>query len=523
VHAFKPEPHHEMPQAATAHDNFWDFISLTPESMHMIMWIMSDRAIPRSFRMMQGFGVHTFRLVSEAGQSTFVKFHWKPILGVHSLVWDEAQQISGKDPDFHRRDLWDAIEMGGYPEYEMGVQLVAEADEHNFDFDLLDATKIIPEDLVPVQPVGKLTLNRNPDNFFAETEQVAFHTGHVVPGIDFSNDPLLQGRNFSYLDTQINRFGGPNFHQIPINQPNAPVNNYQQDSFMRYANRPGKVNYEPNSQGGNAREAAPEEGGFVSYPASTDGTKMRVRSQSFADHFSQATLFYNSMSAPEKMHIAQALQFELGKVMIKDIQQRMVDLLANVDTQLANDVGDYLGLTPQPGQVNTKVGKAKGLSQLEYIPKTAMGRKVAILAADGVTGAELSAVQSALQNAGVTVEVVAPHLGTIQSAEGNTIPVQQSLLTTASVLYDAVYVPGGSASITTLQGSGNGLRFVQEAFKHYKPLAASSEGSDLFKAAKIPSGAGVVVESGSSVADAFVTAIGQHRFWDRQVPAQLAV
>ncbi|MEZ4728497.1 MAG: catalase [Caldilineaceae bacterium] len=254
VHAFKPDPDNEIPQAATAHDNFWDFTSLTPESMHMIMWIMSDRALPRSFRMMQGFGVHTFRLVNEAGQSTFVKFHWTPVLGVHSVVWDEAQKISGTDPDFHRRDLWNAIEAGMFPEYELGVQLVAEEDEMSFDFDLLDATKIIPEDLVPVQPVGKLTLNRNPDNYFVETEQVAFHTGHVVPGIDFSNDPLLQGRNFSYLDTQINRFGGPNFHQIPINQPKAPINNYQQDSFMRYANRPGKVNYEPNSLGGNARE-----------------------------------------------------------------------------------------------------------------------------------------------------------------------------------------------------------------------------------------------------------------------------
>ena len=300
VHAFKPEPHDEIPQASTAHDNFWDFISLTPESMHMIMWVMSDRAIPRSLRMMQGFGVHTFRLVNAEGQSTFVKFHWTPVLGVHSVVWDEAQKISGKDPDFHRRDLWNAIASGAFPEYELGVQLVPEADEMNFDFDLLDATKLIPEDLVPIQPVGKLTLNRNPDNFFIETEQVAFHTGHVVPGIDFSNDPLLQGRNFSYLDTQLNRFSGPNFHQIPINQSKAAVNNYQQDGFMRYANRPGRVNYEPNSLGGNAREATPEEGGFVSYPAATEGTKVRARSESFGDHFTQATLFYNSMSDPEK-------------------------------------------------------------------------------------------------------------------------------------------------------------------------------------------------------------------------------
>jgi len=446
-------------------------------------------------------------------------------LGVHSVVWDEAQQISGKDPDFHRRDLFDAIAMGDSPEYELGVQLVAEVDENKFDFDLLDATKIIPEDLVPVQPVGKMTLNRNPDNFFVETEQVAFHTGHVVSGIDFSDDPLLQGRNFSYLDTQINRFGGPNFHQLPINQPKSPVNNYQQDSFMRYANRPGKINFEPtsqSSQGGNAREASAEEGGFVSYPAPLSGTKVRVRSQSFSDHFSQATLFFNSMSTPEKMHITQALQFELGKVTIKDVQQRMVDLLANVDTQLASDVGSYLGLTPKAGQVNTKVGKAKGLSQLEYIPKTPKGRKVAILAADGVNSSELSAEQSALQGAGVTVEVVAPHLGAIQGADGTSIPVQQSLLTTDSVLYDAVIVPGGSASSKELQGSGKALQFIQQAFKHYKPLAASSEGADLLKAAGLDTGAGVVVGSGSGIVNDFLTAIGQHRFWDRQIPAQLA-
>lgn len=517
VHAFKPQPHHEMPQAATAHDNFWDFISLTPESMHMIMWAMSDRAIPRSYRMMQGFGVHTFRLINEAGKSTFVKFHWTPVLGVHSVVWDEAQKISGKDPDFHRRDLWDAIEAGAYPEYELGVQLVAEEDEMNFDFDLLDATKLIPEDLVPVQPVGKLTLNKNPDNFFVETEQVAFHTGHVVPGIDFSNDPLLQGRNFSYLDTQLNRFGGPNFHQVPINQPKAPINNYQQDSFMRYANRPGKVNYEPNSLGGNAREAKPEEGGFVSYPASTEGAKVRVRSASFGDHFTQATMFYNSMSDPEKQHITQALQFELGKVMVKEVQQRMVDLLANVDAGLATNVGAYLGLTPKAGQVNANAGTAKGLSQLEYVPGTPATRKVAILAADGVNGDEVTGMQGALQEAGVMVEVVAPHLGSIQSAAGDAIAVNQSLLTAASVLYDAVYVPGGADSANALQGSGDALYFIQEAFKHYKPIAASSEGADFCQAAGIADEPGVVTGEGTGIADDFLTAIGQHRFWERQL------
>jgi len=362
-------------------------------------------------------------------------------------------------------------------------------------------------------------LNKNPDNYFVETEQVAFHTAHIVPGIDFSNDPLLQGRNFSYLDTQINRFGGPNFHQIPINQPKSPVNNYQQDSFMRYANRPGKVNYEPNSLGGNAREATPEEGGFVTYPSATEGTKVRVRSESFNDHFTQATLFYNSMSDPEKLHINQALQFELGKLTVKEVQQRMVDLLANVDTTLAENVGGYLGLTPKAGQPNANAGQAKGLSQLDYVPGTPASRKVALLAADGVNGAEVTQMQGALQEAGVMVEVVAPHLGAIQSANGDAVPVNQSLLTTASVLYDAVYVPGGVDSVNTLQGNGDALHFIQEAFKHYKPVAASSEGADFFQAAGIAAEPGVVTGETGNIASAFLEAIGQHRFWDRQLPA----
>ncbi len=340
-------------------------------------------------------------------------------------------------------------------------------------------------------------------------------------GIDFSNDPLLQGRNFSYLDTQLNRFSGPNFHQIPINQTRAPVNNFQQDGFMRYANRPGKVNYEPNSLGGNAREASAEEGGFVSYPAATEGTKARVRSESFGDHFSQATLFYNSMSDVEKQHITQALQFELGKLLVPEVQQRMVDLLANVDTQLATDVSSYLGLTPQGGEVNANIGKTIRLSQLEFINDAVLGRKVAILAADGVNGAELAQMQSALQEAGIAVEIVAPHLGSIQSAEGEAIPVNQSLLTTASVLYDAVYVPGGTDSATALQGSGDAIHFMQEAFKHYKPVATSSEGATFFQTAGIGEAPGVVVATGVEGTASFIAAISQHRLWDRQLPVKM--
>lgn len=519
VHAFKPEPHNEIPQAATAHDNFWDFTALTPESMHMIMWIMSDRAIPRSLRMMQGFGVHTFRLVNAEGKSTYVKFHWTPPLGVHSVVWDEAQKISGKDPDFHRRDLWEAIAMGDYPEFELGMQLFDDATADKFNFDILDATKLVPEDLVPVQPVGKMVLNKNPDNYFVETEQVAFHTAHIVSGIDFTNDPLLQGRNFSYLDTQINRFGAPNFTQLPINQPKSPVNNFQQDGFQRYANRPGRVNYEPNSLGGNAKEATAAQGGYVSFPEPMNGAKVRQRSESFSDHFTQATMFYNSMSAVEKQHIVQALQFELAKVTTKSVQQSMVDLLANIDTQLATDVSGALGLTPKAGKVNANAGKAKGLSQLEYVPNTAKGRKIAILTADGSTGTDITAMQAALKAAGATSEVIAPHLGAIQSAEGQPVAVNQRLADVASVLYDAVYVPGGAQAINTMKANGDFIHFVQEAYKHYKAVATSGEGNTLLTAAldqQASSAPGVVTGSGgAAVAPDFIAAISKHRAWDR--------
>ncbi|MGH8065042.1 MAG: catalase, partial [Candidatus Entotheonellia bacterium] len=358
VHAIKPEPHHEIPQGASAHDTFWDFVSLMPESMHMLMWLMSDRAIPRSFRMMEGFGVHSFRFINAEGKAHFVKFHWKPLLGVHSVLWDEAQKISGQDPDFHRRDLWEAIANGDYPAWEFGVQLVEEADEHAFDFDLLDATKIIPEEVVPVKRIGRLTLNRNPDNFFAETEQVAFHPGHIVPGIDFTSDPLLQGRLFSYTDTQLIRLGGPNFHEIPINRPVAPLHNHQRDGYMRQTINRGRASYEPNSLGGGCpMQAKADMGGFVSYAEKLEGYKVRARSASFFDHFSQAALFWNSQSDPEKEHLVQAFCFELGKVEVPDIRKRMVGMLAHVDDTLANRVAQGLGLS-----VPTKLDKPLNMS-----------------------------------------------------------------------------------------------------------------------------------------------------------------
>src|SRR5689334_5000811 len=345
IHAAKPEPHNEIPQAATAHDNFWDFVSLLPESMHMIMWVMSDRAIPRSFRMMEGFGIHTFRFVNAQGQARFVKFHWKPLLGVHSLVWDEAQKLAGMDADWLRRDLWEAIELGDYPEWEFGVQIVEEADEFAFDFDLLDPTKIIPEELVPVRRIGKMTLNRNPDNFFAEVEQVAFHPGNVVPGIDFSNDPLLQGRLFSYLDTQLTRLGGPNFAEIPINRPVAPVHNNQQDGHMRQTINRGRANYFPNSTGGGCPATAPETmGAYRHYGERVEGHKIRERSASFTDHFSQAALFYHSMSPVEQEHMITALQFELGKVETPAVREGVVALLMHVDPTLGRGVAEGIGV-----------------------------------------------------------------------------------------------------------------------------------------------------------------------------------
>jgi len=517
VHAFKPEPAHEIPQASTAHDNFWDFISLTPESMHMIMWIMSDRAIPRSFRMMEGFGVHTFRFVNDRGDSTFVKFHWKPRLGVHSLVWNEAQKLAGVDPDYHRRDLATAIELGQYPEFDLGVQLLAERDVARVRFDILDATKLWPEEIVPVRPVGTMTLNRNPYNYFAETEQVAFHLGHVVPGIDFTDDPLLQGRLFSYLDTQLNRFGGPNFHQLPINQPRSPVNNFQQDSFMRYANRPGNVNYEPNSLGASGKESDAAHGGFVSYPELVNGPKVRERSPSFDDHFSQATLFFQSMTEPEKKHIIQALQFELGKVRTRHVKERMLGLLANVDKNLVREVAAALGLPTPGGKVNTGIGTSPALSE-ERTTKTAKTRRVGILAADGVYPADVSAMRQRLTAAGVSSDVIGTHEGTLTGAGGGSVFAEKSLLTTESVQYDALYLPGGKASIAALSANGDALHFVEEAYKHYKSIAATAEGRELIKAAvgSVDSQPGIVVGAhAGAIADSFVASIAKDRHWTR--------
>jgi catalase len=557
VHAIKPEPHHEMPQGASAHDTFWDFISLMPESMHMIMWLMSDRALPRSFRMMEGFGVHTFRFINAQGQAHFVKFHWKPILGVHSVLWDEAQKISGQDPDFHRRDLWEAIEHGDYPEWELGVQLVKAEDEQAFDFDLLDATKLIPEELVPVQRIGKLTLNRNPDNFFAETEQVAFHPGHLVPGIDFTSDPLLQGRLFSYTDTQLIRLGGPNFHEIPINRPLAPLHNHQRDGHMRQTIHRGRVSYEPNSLGGGCpMQAQANLGGFVSYAEKIDGQKVRARSASFLDHFSQAALFWNSQSDPEQEHMVQAFCFELGKVETPEIRTRLVGMLAHVDGTLAHRVAAGLGLgiptklegplnrsVPadgdseqfQPTPVKQPIGRSSALSMANTVKASIKTRRIAVLAADGVDDTELSTLIQALRAAGGQTKIVAPRLGSLTSASGAQINIDFSLLTAGSVLFDAVYLPGGARSVETLKGEAQALHFIHEAYKHCKPMAVTGAGVELWRASclggetnsesnhrarQVATVGGVIIgreAQADNVAAEFIAAIAQHRHWTREM------
>jgi catalase len=549
IHAVKPEPHNEIPQAASAHDTFWDFISLMPESMHMIMWVMSDRAIPRSLRMMEGFGVHTFRFINEAGKARFVKFHWKPLLGLHSVAWDEAQMISGKDADFHRRDLWEAIENGDYPEWELGVQIVEEKDEHKFEFDLLDPTKLIPEEIVPVRRIGRMTLNRNPENFFAETEQVAFQVGNIVPGIDFTNDPLLQGRIFSYLDTQLIRLGGPNFNEIPINRPVAPVHNNQRDGHMRQTINRGQASYEPNTlKGGCPFQAGADVGGFTSYTERIDARKIRARSASFFDHFSQATLFFNSQSPPEQNHIINALRFELGKLETAAIRERMLFLLSRVDKTLANKVAAGLGATVpaqldgpinmsvpadgdpkkfQPRRATQAIEASATLSMLNnpnFPEATIKTRKVAFLIADGFDDAAVAEMKQALMTAGAAALTVAPRLGMVTGADGSEVKADFSFLTGSSVLFDAVYVPGGDASVDSLRGEVAATAFINEAYKHCKAIAASGAGVDLLENAGVnvsaaAVGAGVVtsrdVDAGS-IGTKFIKAIAQHRHWERE-------
>ena len=547
IHAVKPEPHNEIPQAASAHDTFWDFISLMPESMHMIMWAMSDRALPRSLRMMEGFGVHTFRLINNKNKSSFVKFHWKPLLGMHSVCWDEAQKISGKDPDFHRRDLWEAIESGNFPEWELGFQIIPEEDEHKYPFDLLDPTKLIPEEIVPVIRVGKMTLNRNPSNFFAETEQVAFHPGHLVPGIDFSNDPLLQGRLFSYTDTQLSRLGSPNFHEIPINRSISPINNNQRDGHMRQTINTDKTSYHPNSlSGGCPFQAKAAEGGFTSYAERIDAVKIRNRSKSFFDHFSQATLFFNSQSPAEQKHIVDALTFELGKVERVYIRERILGMLTQIDKNLVTKVADGLGLPvpkgPQspmnfgvPADANAKeyepvkikqvIDKSPALSMKDTIKNSIKTRKIAFLIGNGVDDNSVAKMKAALEKEGATVKLIAPKLGAVKTAKGEKLTVGGSFLTDASVCFDAVFIPAGK-HINALAKEPDAIHFINEAFRHCKAMAADGEAVDLLQYTYVNpneqhekvTDKGVLV---NKQAREFINAIAQHRFWERELPRKV--
>ena len=538
VHAVKPEPHHEMPQAASAHDTFWDFISLMPESMHMIMWVMSDRAIPRSYRMMEGFGVHTFRFVNAKGEGRFVKFHWKPMLGVHSLAWDEATKINGKDADFHRRDLWEAIENGNFPEWELGVQIVEEKDEHKFPFDLLDPTKLIPEELVPVQRIGKMTLDRNPANFFAETEQVAFHPAHLVPGIDFSNDPLLQGRLFSYTDTQLSRLGSANFNELPINRPTVPVHNNQRDGHMRHAINAGRVNYEPNTLGGGCPyQAMVKEGGFASFPEPVEGVKVRGKSEKFHDHYSQAALFFRSQSVPEQNHLINALRFELGKLEVPAVRERMIGQLAYVDADLAERVAEAFDIdvpevelplnhsipadtdpqSVQPYDQPMSLERSAALSMENTIKDSIKTRCVAILVTD--EGAdEAVELRRSLEQNGAAVKIIAPVKRDL--GKGNRkLPVDHTLMTTSSVLFDAVAVVGGKDVWLKLPDAKD---FVSDAFRHSKAIACVGDARDLLIAWRLVGPGGKAVpgvltgHTVKSVSTGYIDAIAAHRHWGRE-------
>jgi catalase len=532
VHAAKPEPHFGMPQAATAHDTFWDFISLMPESTHMMMWAMSDRTLPRSLRMMQGFGVHTFRFVNADGKSTFVKFHWNPVAGTHSLDWDESLKISGADPDFHRRDLWEAIEAGAFPEWELGVQLFSERQAESFTFDVLDPTKIVPEELVPVRPIGRLVLNRNPDNFFAETEQVAFCAAHVVPGIDFTDDPLLAGRIHSYVDTQISRLGGPNFHEIPINASVAQAHNNQRDGMHRQAINRGRVAYEPNSLAGGCPFQAGS-AGFTSFREPIAAEKVRAHPEKFADHYTQATLFWNSQSEIEKLHILRGFRFELTKVQVPAIRQRMVASLANVDRTLAETLARDLGMEmPEP---LPRALKRPPKPEVERSPALSLfarpgdgsirTRRVAILVADGVDGAAATALHEALAGEGAVPRFVAPRLGAVRMAEGDALEADATLETMPSVLFDAVAVPGGKAAVDRLGNVGLAAEFIKDQYRHAKPILALNEGADLVEnagvPARLPSGdedPGLLIGRQASAGDllpTFIERIAAHRHFQR--------
>ena len=526
IHAAKPEPDREFPQAQTAHDNFWDFISLTPESMHMVMWIMSDRTIPRSFRFMEGFGVHTFRLLDADGKSTFVKFHWKPRLGLQSVLWNEAVKINGADPDFHRRDLWNAIDMGDFPQWDLGVQLFDDDFADKFEFDVLDPTKIIPEEQVPVRIVGTLTLNGLVDNFFAETEQVAFCTQNVVPGIGFSNDPLLQGRNFSYLDTQLKRLGGPNFTHIPVNAPRCPVHNFNRDGHMNMSNPKGRANYEPNSWGLGSREDPTK--GYRDFAGEESGNRVRERSETFSDHYSQARQFYVSQAPIEQKHIGDALVFELSKVERADIREKMVAHLLNIDNDLAQTVATGLGLEAMPKaepaaqKTRTDLAASDALSIVKQ-PSTFMGRKVGIYVTDGTDAQLLKALVAAIGKEKAVYEIVAPKIGGAVLSDGTKVEAKHKIDGGPSMLFDAVAVIPSDAGAALIAKDAASQDFVRDAFGHCKFVGYTKAAVALFEkggiAADIDDGFVPLAKAGDAAT--FLTACRDLRFWPRELKVDM--
>lgn len=527
VHAVKPEPDTEMPTGGSAHDTFWDFVSLVPESAHAVIWAMSDRAIPRNLRSIQGFGVHTFRLINAEGKAHFVKFHWTPKQGLSALVWDEAQKLAGKDPDFHRRDLYEAIEQGVYPEWELGVQIVAEEDEMKFDFDLLDPTKIIPEELVPVTPIGRFVLNRNVDNFFAETEQVAFCPGHIVPGIDFTNDPLLQARLFSYTDTQLSRLGGPNFHQIPINKPVCPFHNNQRDGIHQHTIHKGQASYQPNSIDGNWPVETPpaaENGGFESYYERVSGQKIRERSESFSDHFSQPRLYYKSLAPHEQKHVVDAYTFELSKVKRKHIRERQVQqILANIDLDLARQVGANLGIEVPDLSLDFKpqsVEKSAKLSMLAFPPADIQGRKIAVLIHNLVKSDALETIKNWAIKEGAVVHLLAPSLAPVKDHQDKIIAADGMQMAEPSIAYDAVIIPDGDNLNAVIQ-DGVTRHYILEAYKHLKPIVLLGNKSDLLEPLNLVADEGTLIEGEfKHISEKLKNLLKAHRVWSREKIAQ---
>ena len=523
IHSVKMEPDRGFPQAASAHDTFWDFASLMPESMHMLMWVMSDRAIPRSLRMIEGFGIHTFRMINAKNESIFVKFHWRPVLGAASVIWDEAVKINGADPDFHRRDLFEAIAKGDFPEFEFAVQAFDQKTADSFDFDVLDPTKLIPEELVPLEIIGKMTLNRNPDNFFAETEQVAFHPGHLVPGIDFSNDPLLQGRIFSYTDTQLIRLGGPNFHELEINRPRCPMRNFQRDGVKRQMVPTGRVAYDPNSL---APDGPPRENptsGFATYPTHESGDKLRIRPDSFADHYSQARMFFRSMSEPEQRHIVSAFAFELGKVETIAIRTRMLGHLMIIDESLGAAVEQALGMEGKADQIVParkpfEMEESPALSLIKKALPTLRGRKVGVMVTNGADDHLLEVLRKALAKERATLAIIAPKVGGVKTTAGKSLPADHALSAAPSIFFDAVAIVSSADGVAALVQEAAAVDWVRDAFGHLKVIGYDESATPLLEQAAITPGVdgGVVAFSARAGIAEFIAAAKLQRIWERE-------